>query len=383
VEQLAAAVAYRDAETLAQSEDVETLLAAAARFEESARAHPGTEVAPVSMFDAGETYGKAGDIPSAIRVFQELANTYPDSPLAPEGMQRAAFLAMEAEQYITAGDTYLEAYTRFPTAEGMYAALYSAAVAYEEAGAQGLAMSVYEKIIQEKAASPQTMVIALGKYGDYLYDAADYSGARGIYQECVETYDMYREGPANHAARAAFRIGEIIRRNYEAISVYAETVEQKAQIKNEVESWYGKSITYNVDVWFMASCVRAGELYEDFANAVAFMDPPASITDPGAIDEFYNQLYIQFYEPQMQRATDIYVTAINKAVSAGVSNEWVIKAAENLELLAPGTVASLGLPGYGTEPEVQNETVTPDGGVDQGTEGEGFVDQGSGEETAQ
>jgi len=294
---------------------------------------------------------------------------------------------MEAEHYILAGDTYLDAYNRFPTAEGMYASLYSAAVAYEEGGAEGLAMGVYQQIIQEQAASPQTMVIALGKYGDYLYDASNFQGAREIYQECVDTYDMYREGPANHAARGAFRIGEIIRMNYDAIPVNAQTVQQKAQIKSEVENWYGKSITYNVDVWFMASCVRAGELYEDFANSVAFMDPPASITDPTAIDEFYNQLYIQFYEPQMQRATDIYVTAIEKAVSAGVSNEWVDKAAENLELLAPGTVASLGLPGYAIEePEVPEETVGPEGETVEGggTAEEGFIEgQGSGEETGQ
>ncbi len=385
VEQLAAAMAYKDAETLAQSEDVESLLAAAARFEESARAHVGTEVAPVALYDAGETYGKAGDITNAIRVFKELANSYPESELAAEGMQRAAFLAMEAEQFILAGDTYLEAYNRFPTAEGMHATLYSAAVAYEEGGAEELAMGVYQQIIQDQAASPQTMVIALGEYGDYRYDAGDFQGAREIYRECVDTYDMYREGPANHAARGAFRIGEILRRNYDAIPATPETVQQKAQIKTEVESWYGKSITYNVDIWFMASCVRAGELYEDFANSVAFMDPPASITDPEAIDEFYNQLYIQFYEPQMQRATDIYVTAIEKAVSAGVSNEWVDKAAENLELLAPGLVSSLGLPGYEIEtPEVPDTTETGTG-TEAGSAGEeeGFVEEGSGEETGQ
>lgn len=381
VEQLAAAVAYRDAETLAQSEDIESLFAAAARFEESARAHPGTEVAPVSLFDAGETYGKAGDITNAIRVFKELANIYPESPLAPEGMQRAAFLAMEAEHFVTAGDTYLDAYNRFPNVEGMYVSLYSAAVAYEEGGADGLAMTVYQQIIREQAASPETMVIALGKYGDYQYDRGDYFGARDTYMDCVDSYDMYRQGPADHPARAAFRVGEIYRQDYEMITVNTETVEQKAQIKTEVESWYGKSITYNVDVWFMASCVRAGELFEDFANDVAFMDPPGGMSDE-AIDEFYNQLYIQFYEPQMQRAIDIYVTALEKAISADVSNEWVDKAAENLELLAPGTAASLGLPGYAVEPEITPESTSTEsnGAVEgteevQNTEQDGFVNQ--------
>jgi tetratricopeptide (TPR) repeat protein len=383
VEQLAGAMAYRDAETLAESEDTPTLLIAAARFEESARAHPGTEVAPVSLFDAGETYGKAGDITNAIRVFQELANTYPESPLASEGMQRAAFLAMEAELFILAGDTYLEAYNRFPTAEGMYASLYSAAVAYEQGDAIALAMSVYDKIIREQAASPETMVIALGKYGDYLYDSGDFSGAREMYQKCIDNFDMYREGSASYAAKGAFRIGEIIRLEYDRMTTNTETVALKSQIKTEIEGWYGKSITYNVDIWFMASCARAGELFEDFANSVAFMDPPAGL-DEAATDQFYSDLYVGFYEPQMQRATDIYITAIEKAVSAGVSNEWVEKAAANLELIAPGTVASLGLPGYSVQPiEQQPPVVTPEGEPSVPGVEDGFVDQAPGEEIVQ
>ncbi len=360
---LAAAVSYRDAEALAQSDDTESLLIAAARYEESARSHPGTDVAPVALYDAGETYGKAGDITSAIRVFTELANTYPEAPQAPEGMMRAAYLAMEAEHFILAGDTYLEAYNRFPMAEGMHTALYSAAVTYESGGADGLAIGVYNRIISEQAASPETMVIALGKTGDYLFNANDYIGAQEKYIACVETYDMYREGPTADAARSAFRIGEIIRFSYENMIVTPDNVQQKAQLKGEVESWYGKSLTYNVDVWFMASCVRAGELYEDFANAVAFMDPPPGLPDE-AIDEFYNQLYLQFYEPEVQKAINIYITAVEKAVSAGVSNEWVEQAADNLELLAPGTVSTLGLPGYEIEvfvPEPVDETGTSGG----------------------
>ncbi len=366
---LAAAASYRDAEMLAESEDTESLLAAAARFEESARDHPGTEIAPVALFDAAETYGKAGDIDNAIRVFTDLANTYPETEKAPAGMVRAAYLAMEAERFILAGDTYLEAYRRFPMAEGMHTSLYSAAVAYEEGGATQLAMGVYNRIISEEVASPQTMVIALGKYGDYLYDSNDFYGAQDIYKQCVETYDMYREGAPADAARSAFRIGEIIRINYESVVTNSETVPQKAQLKAEVESWYGKSIEYNVDTWFMASCARAGELYEDFANSVAFMDPPAGMT-PESEDEFYNQLYLQFYEPEMQKAMNIYIVAIEKAVSADVRNEWVTLAADKLEMLAPGTVSSLGLPGYELEVIEPDPPPIDETGTDATTGGE-------------
>jgi len=64
----------------------------------------------------------------------------------------------------------------------------------------------------------------------------------------------------------------------------------------------------------------------------------------------------------MQNATNVYTTAIQKAVSAGVTNEWVERAARNLELMAPGSVAALGLPGYGSAPEPTPEQVAPEGG---------------------
>lgn len=362
VDLLAASAAYRDAETLAASEDVGTLLAAAARFEESARAHPDTDVAPTALYDAGETYGKAGDIPSAIRVFTDLANRYPENPLAPQGLLRAAFLAREAEDFIRAGDTYLEAYNRYPNAEGMASAIYSSALSYEEGGNTGRAMEVYDRIIRERSGSPEIMVIAMGKYGDYLYDRMDFQGARQMYQDCINTYDSYRQGPAAHPARGAFRIGEMSRVVYDAVSVVStETATQKTQLKVEVENWYAKSLTYNVDTWFMASCARAGELFEDYANAIAFMPPPAGLDD-AAVDEFYSQLYIQIYEPNMQNATNVYTTAIQKAISAGITNEWVERAARNLELMAPGSVAALGLPGYGSAPEPTPDQVAPEGG---------------------
>jgi hypothetical protein len=120
------------------------------------------------------------------------------------------------------------------------------------------------------------------------------------------------------------------------------------------------------------------------------MDPPEGLTQEG-IDTFYEQLYVAIYEPEMNKARDIYIMAIEKAISAGVSNEWVDRAAENLELLAPGTVATLGLPGWGVEETLLPDStglvddgsgfVTPDGSAPSdstgtGDDGTGFTDQG-------
>lgn len=184
---------------------------------------------------------------------------------------------------------------------------------------------------------------SLAQNGDNLYEAGDFAGAREMYLRCIDTYELNEEGSPAHAARSAFMMGEITRLDYDTLAVSVKTVQQKALLKGYVEEWYGKSLAYNVDVWFIASCVRAGELYENFGNAVYSMEVPESIPEE-AIDEFYTQLREQFYEPEIQKAINIYVTAIKKADSADINNEWVDTAVENLESLAPRDSDSIHFP---------------------------------------
>jgi TolA-binding protein len=385
VDLLAATAAYRDASSLAESEDTASLIAAAQRYEESARSHPESQIAPNALYDAGETFGKAGAIEDAIRVFRDLARLYPESDLAPKGMLRAAYLARELGRNEMAGDTYLEAYSMFPGYQDMQRALYSAAVAYEEADRMDLAVNVYDRIISEQAGTADMMVHVYGRYGKHLYDMGSFSRARNMFQDCIEVYDQYRSGDPFFPAQSAFHLGEMAYEDYDALQVSTETAQRKTQMMQEAERWYGKALEYRNDVYFMAACVRAGELYEDFANAIAFMDPPAEIADdPNAVDQFYNSLYTQFYEPKMQQAQQVYRTALEKAVSSGIDNEWVEQAAEHLELLAPGMPAEIGyVSGAEETAEATGEPVEgpPEEGFEEGEEPE--VEQPPSEESGQ
>ena len=106
------------------------------------------------------------------------------------------------------------------------------------------------------------------------------------------------------------------------------------------------------------ACVRAGELYEDYANEIGYMQPPAGLDDAG-MQAFYDQL-MPVMESYIQKALQVYQTAVEKAVSTGIDNEWVTKAADHLELLAPGTAAALGLPGYAPLPPPPDTTAPQD-----------------------
>ena len=189
IEYLAASSAYNDAASLAESESLEDLMAAALRWEETAREHAGSEVAPVAMYDAAETYGKAGSINDAVRLFQELAATYPGYENAPSGLLRAAFLLREDQQYIRAAQLYLEAYNTFPGAPDMNAALSSAAKCYEDGGNEELAMGVYQQIASQGAGTAAAVTEAYAKVGRYNYERGNLSVARAGVASCGAPYD--------------------------------------------------------------------------------------------------------------------------------------------------------------------------------------------------
>lgn len=388
IEYLAASSAYNDAASLAESESVEDLMAAARRWEETAREHAGTEVAPVAMYDAAETYGKAGSINDAVRLFQELAGTYPDYENAPSGLLRAAYLLREDQQYVRAAQLYLEAYDRYPGAPDINAALASAAKSYEEAGSEELAMGVYQRIASQGAGTAAAVTEAYGKIGKYNYDRGNIGLARTNFENCMAVYDQYRDGRVTYPAMSAYHIGELSSRDYYAMTpVNNENVEIKTQLFNGAVASYNRTFTYLDDDYVFRAVLRIGKLQEDFANVVGFMDPPEGLTPEGE-EEFYNVL-MEVYDTYIQRATSTYQNGLQLAVTNGIRTEYTDSIAVNLDLLLPGTSTGIGYsagvpdtaavadtPDIPTEEEP--ETVDPQ---EEGTSGPDGEDTGSDGET--
>ncbi len=392
IEYLAASSAYNDAAMLAESENTEDLLAAAQRWEETAHQHPGSEVAPVALYDAADTYGRAGDIDSAVRLFRELATLYPENQSASQGLLRAAYLLREDERYLDAAEMYLEAYNTFPTAEGMVAALSSAANSYELAGREDLSITVYEQIAADRAGTPAVVTEAYAKIGEYNYEMGNYSIARTNYQNALQVYDQYREADITYPAMAAYHLGEITAADYYAVTpVNTENVEYKTQLFNEAVASYNQTFTYLDNEYFFRAVLGIGELQEDFANAIGFMDPPEDL-DPEGEEGFY-QVLMEAYDTYIGRAISTYENGLQVAMNNGIKNEITDSIAEHLDLLSPGASSGMGYtPTGGMEappadttgtggPPAEDEgfaTGEDDAGAPEDVE-EGFADDGTDE----
>ncbi|OPL19468.1 MAG: hypothetical protein AVO35_10650 [Candidatus Aegiribacteria sp. MLS_C] len=383
IEYLAASSAYNDAASLAESESVEDLMAAARRWEETAMEHAGTEVAPVAMYDAAETYGKAGSINDAVRLFQELADTYPGYENAPAGLLRAAYLLREDQQYARAAQLYLEAYDRYPGATDINAALASAAGSYEEAGSEELAIGVYQRIADEGAGTAAAVTEAYAKIGKYNYDRGNLNLARSSFESCMAIYDQYRDGRVTYPAMAAYHMGELASRDYYALTpVDTDNVEVKTQLFNGAVASYNRTFTYLDDDYVFRAVLRIGKLQEDFANTVGFMDAPEGLTPDGE-EAFYNTL-LEAYDTYIQRATSTYQNGLQLAVTNGIRTEHTDSIATGLDLLLPGASVDIGYSPASSDTTLVTDStsVSPEEGV--GTEDQlneegssGFDDQGA------
>ncbi len=341
LELLAASSAYNDAASLAESENTEDLLAAAQRWEQTAHEHPGSDVAPVALYDAAETYGKAGSIANSVRLFQELAFVYPSFENAPSGLLRAAFLLREDEQYIDAAQIYLEAYEKFPTAPDMVAALSSAALCYEDGNRADLAMRVYGQIAGDRAGTADVVMEAFAKIGEYNYDLGNLTISLNNFESCISVYDQYHDGQLTYPAMSAYLIGEVASRDYYALTpVTTDNVEYKTQLFNGAVASYNRTFSYLDDDYVFRAVLKIGEIQEDFANSIGFMDPPPDLTPEGE-EAFYNTL-MEAYDLYIQRAVSTYENGLELSMNNGIRTEWTDFIAVNLDLLLPGSSESIG-----------------------------------------
>jgi len=314
-----------------------------------------------SDFDRAVRMMEAEDYVSAAQLFNDFAQANPDDSLRISAMYNCA-RASRLAGLRTTGERYLAVVEEYPDAFISQLALFWAAKFFDSAGMRSEAFAVHSELIENDSIEIALRIRSFSIVGDHMYDVSAFSMAEFLYIECVGISDKLKPRIPeillltnasipeirDYPAKCSYRIATILISDINFTSVSAENVAQIAAQKREAESWLGKCITYNVSEYFIAACGKAGDLYVDFANAVFSMDPPVSITDSEAVDEFYNQLHIQFYEPQMQHAIDILKTAVERSLADGVVTDaehvLINQFATQIDDLSPGATFALCIP---------------------------------------
>ena len=113
--------------------------------------------------------------------------------------------------------------------------------------------------------------------------------------------------------------------------------------------------------------LKIGQLQENFANAIGFMNPPAGLS-PEDEEAFYNTL-MAAYDNYIQRAMSTYENGLKLAVSNGIRTEYTDTIAVNLDLLIPGLSADVG---YSVSTSTYEDTTLVEDSTDAAV-GDGFT----------
>ncbi|MCK4807113.1 MAG: hypothetical protein KAT09_05685, partial [Candidatus Aegiribacteria sp.] len=128
---------------------------------------------------------------------------------------------------------------------------------------------------------------------------------------------------------------------------------------------YNRTFSYLDDDYVFRAVLKIGQLQEDFANAIGFMDLPSDVTTPEGEEAFYNIL-MEAYNTYIQRAMSTYENGLQLAVSNGIRTDYTDTIAVNLDLLLPGSSIDVG---YSSSTSVYEDTTAvadSTGAVDDG-----------------
>jgi soluble lytic murein transglycosylase len=89
--------------------------AALATFDRARQQYPAS--ASIAALELGQTYLESANYPQAVQTFTDVANSYPDSPEAPEALLRAAETERDFGDMNNALNGYKELGTRYPASE--------------------------------------------------------------------------------------------------------------------------------------------------------------------------------------------------------------------------------------------------------------------------
>ncbi len=305
---------------------------------------------------------RKGEYETASNLFISFAENNPNSPNYKSALLSSAHTARLAGLE-TAGDYYLSFIKLYPNDYISQLSLYWAARSYEECGKSSKALEIHSQIAKNETFPAELSLYSIGEYADYMYSLSAFSLAESLYIRNVNLSDTVKTNLISrfpfaeeifipeiqyNPAKYSYRIATIQASRINFLSITVENIPQITQQKAELQFWLEKCISYNVSDYSIPACGMAADMYCEFANGVIFMDPPSG-TSPESEDVFYDQLYLQVYEPEIKNAISILSIAVEAALHDSIvtvaEKELINQFAERIDSLSPGMTSTLGIPG--------------------------------------
>jgi TolA-binding protein len=301
---------------------------------------PGSEVAPVALYDAGLLAMLRKDHKAALEAFGLLVERYP-------GASHAAHAALQMASIHEGAGRFKEAaseYQKVPTLtkdRGMAAqALLAAGWLYEQTGDWNQAEPLYQLYLEgyggefEKVAEIRFRVIQikqrLGLHGQ----------AKELLQAFIKQYGVGEEIPSKlryHLAKAYLSSADYLQEDYKAVKLVPpleDNLAQKRKLLANVLDLYIHAAEYKISEVATEATYKIGTAFEEFRTALLGSERPQGLT-PQQLEQYNFLLEEQAY-PFEEKAIAAYEGNVRRAQELGLYDPWIRQSFDDLARLVPG-----------------------------------------------
>lgn len=310
---------------------------AAERFEAIHRQYPDSDVAQVSLYNAGKLYRSIGLERKATSLFETLATTYTDSEFASEALQMSVLILEALGDPVRAADDSMVLAFR-SQGEDRKTALLKAAELYSAGNVPGRAASSRSIYLQEFPEPVEEFSKQLYLMGRDLETVGNWESALSAYKRSVALQRKVKDNQVltAFAARSQLRVAEKTFTSYGTYHIAPpidKTVVRKRDLLQDVIKEFVSAGSYRTADVITASNYFIGRALELFKEDILSSPVPEGLS--AAELEEYELLLQEMAFPFEAKALDAYRVNIQRSVKLELLDPWIEKTYERMAELAP------------------------------------------------
>ena len=305
--------------------------AAALHFQRVADEVPGSTIAAVTLFEAGEILESIEQPYEAIAAYQKLIHRYRYSDWVGQAWVRIGLIFESQGDRLKMAEAFEQAAQIVKETELKVRLLWTAASEYESASQWHKSFVVYNTFSQSFPDHPDTP--------EALLKTAMLQKKQGKTAEAWVLFErVEKRAPGTYqAGQAAFERAEAAFDELKSIHLVEpldQNIKKKLDAMDQTVALYVHSAESQFFKVVTGSAHRLGEVFEHFRDALLKSEPPKELTQEQQ-EEYFFQLEEQAY-PFEEKAVEAYETNIHRIRNAKeYYGEWVKKSYERLAELRP------------------------------------------------
>lgn len=309
-----------------------------------------------ALLELGNKLYDQGDADKAIKVYEKLLATFPDS----EHVVLAIYNEGLAYERLAEWDKALEAFGRvigeYPETKSFKDAYFRMAFDYGKLERWKDVADTFWQIRQIEGLTTMDELEARAGMGVGMFMQEDYATAEHEFLGVLRFHEERSKEeylPADYyVGQARFYLGEIYAREFENLELsepnldedkwaemMGEELEEKCELLLRAQHNFIRTIRVGHTGWATAAGFRIGSLYEKLYDDLLQVPVPPSLSEEGK--KYYLEELRKKVSVLVMKAIQIYERSLEMAHRVGEENEWVEKTSKSLERMKSLALAQL------------------------------------------